>query len=74
MNLLALATFVSKSMGLPPSDTAAVAQLAARAANLGLPLAVLDDLKRLWTPLEWRLPATLADDAGVALYWTTSPA
>ena len=73
MHLLALATFVRASAALPPRDAAAVAHRAARAAVLGLPPAVLDDLQRLWTPQEWRLPAALEDDAGVALYWTTSP-
>jgi hypothetical protein len=73
INLLALATFVRATAALPPRDAAAVAHLAARAAELGLPPTVLDDLQRLWTPQEWPLPAALEDDACVALYWTTSP-
>jgi hypothetical protein len=73
MHLHALATFVRESAATPPRDPPAVLHLTARCAELGLPPAVLDDLRRLWTPQEWRLPATLEDDACVALYWTTSP-
>jgi hypothetical protein len=65
----AIATLVREFVATPPGDSVSCARLAARAAELGVPAAVVDGLRRVWTPRGWVSSQALQTDVAPAVIW-----
>lgn len=69
MEYRAVASLVREPIADPPNAACARARLTARAAELGVPSAVVDDLHRLWTRRGWLSPDILQTDVEPAVIW-----